>query len=234
LGFFLMEKAEPVGVALTPASLRHRPDGSARRVINMSSWFVRHEHRWRAPMMLRGMVADPAAIYTDFTPTDDVQKMLPVFGFGAINCGILIRPLAALAMQAPNAVRVRELAPTDEYSGPSVSRRLIEIHRSWRCEPLLLEQGDQSSLVVWRRTRIRGIPAAEIVYAESLVALEQGLCALARHLLLKGKLFLISEARNPADATSRYFRARGIWFAKNDTYDDRIDRLGSELCILDL
>lgn len=234
LGFFLMEKSEPVGVALTPASLRYMPDGSGRRVINMSSWFVRREHRWRAPMMLRGMVSDPTAIYTDFTPTDDVQKMLPVFGFGAINSGILIRPLAALAMQAPSAIRVRELSATDEYAGPGISRRLIEMHRSWRCEPLLLEQGAQSWLVVWRRSRIRGIPAAEIVYAESLVALEQGLSALSRYLLLKGKLFLISEARDPADAASRYFRARGIWFAKNDTYDDRIDRLGSELCILEL
>jgi hypothetical protein len=233
-GFFLMEKSEPVGVALTPASLRQDEDGAVRRVINMSSWYVRPEHRWRAPMMLRGMVADPDSIYTDLTPTAEVQKMLPVFGFKPMNVGILIRPLASLALNSPGSVHVRSLSPSEPYEAAGPSRKLIEIHRQWRCEPVLLEQAGKSSLVIWRRTRVRGIPTAEIVYAESVRVLEHALGALARHLLMQGKLFLVSEARDPAQSTSRYFRARGIWFAKNDTYDDRIDSLGSELCILGL
>ena len=233
-GYFLMEKADAVGIALTPASIRQNADGTTRCVVNMSSWYIRPEHRWRAPMMLRGIMADPEKVYTDLTPTADVRKMIAIIGFKPVNLGIHIRPLAFAAMMAPGNIRLRSIQPDDVFPPPCPARDLIEIHRAWQCEALVLEEEGRISLVIWRRIRLRGLPAAEIIYADDCGLLERAERAMARHLLKRGILFLILEARGKEPPASRFFRPRGIWFAKNATYENRIDRLGSELCILDL
>jgi hypothetical protein len=233
LGFFLMEGAERVGVALTPASLRHGPDGAVRRMINLSSWYIRPEHRWRAPMMLRGLIADPDATYTDFTPTEPVRKLLLAFGFRPVSEGVTIRALATLGLRAAGGVRVRDLRPEDVFAAPAPGADLVRTHRDWGCEPLVLESGGRVSLVVWRRIALRGLPAADILYADDLALLEEGAGALARHLLFRGVMFLVSEARGEASRASRHFRPHGTWFAKNGFHESRIDRLGSELCFLD-
>jgi hypothetical protein len=234
IGTFLMDKAEPVGIALTPASLRHLPGGETRRIINMSSWYVRPSHRWRAPMMLRSMVSDPEAVFTDFTPTDDVQKMLPVFGFQAINRGILIEPLAMLTLARADGYSLRPVAPGEPLGPIGLDQHLIDTHLGWNCRAAILERGGATSLILWQPTRVKGLPAAEILYSDNLEMLEAAKAVLARHLMMRGKLLLVTEARTEAQAQSARFRPRGIGFAKNDPYADRIDRLGSELCILDL
>lgn len=233
-GYFMMDKAEPVGVAIMPASQRRQADGGHRRIMNVSSWYVRAEHRWRAPMMLRGLFADSSLIYTDLTPTPDVQKMLPVFGFKPINLGLMIEPLAALAMRDTGSAKVRGMEPGSAPEGLAITPGQIETHRALGLVPLLITHEGTSQVVLHRRTSIRGMPAAQLVYVESHKALAPCMPALARHLLWRGKMFLISECRDEASAESRFFRPRGIWFARNDSFEDRTDYLGSELCILDL
>ena len=87
LGALWLSDGEPVGVALTPASPRTRPDGSPRPVVNLSSWYVRPPHRWRAPLMLRALLRDPRATYVDLTPSPPVGACSAGSAFPASSCG---------------------------------------------------------------------------------------------------------------------------------------------------
>ena len=55
IGHLLMADDKAVGVILTPARMRTRPDGTRQKIVNLSSWYIDPAHRWRAPVMLRAV-----------------------------------------------------------------------------------------------------------------------------------------------------------------------------------
>lgn len=232
-GFLLMEGEKAVGIALTPASLRHQGDGNRQTVVNMSSWYVQPAHRWRAGIMLKTIFADKSVVFTDLTPTEDVQKMLPVFGFRAVNKGILFHALP-FALFGSWSARVSLLQETVALPSSSLSSGTVQAHRHLGCRMLRMEGSAGPQLVIYRPIRHRGVPGAHLIYAESDAALAAGFGALARHLLAQGLLFLITDCRDEAASRAWNFRPRGIWFARPDIFEDRTDFVGSELCILDL
>jgi hypothetical protein len=233
-GLLMLDRDEPVGIALTLASLRRQHDGRSERLVNISSWFVRPEHRWRAAQMLRRLFADRDATFTDLTPTPEVQKMLPVFGFRPVNRGLVLRPLPLHAFGSARGFHVEPLlGPWPQLAeGPSLAT--LENHRRLGCEAFLLRGPEASTFVVVRPQNVCGLPGARIVYAESLSLVRKAIGPLSRALLRRGYLVLVDDAREPADAARGLFRPHGIWFARNGNFSDRADLLGSELCLFNL
>ena len=232
LGYFMLDGGRPVGIALTPASMRLRVDGSSVRMVNISSWYVRPAFRWRAALMLRGILADPHSIYTDLTPTPEVQRLLPLVGMHPMNRGVAIHLLPLLALQPARGARVRDLAEHEPWPHPGPPTAMLHAHRDLGCLPLVLEAGGQQHLVVVRRTTLRGLPAAQLVYARSQALLLRHAGALARHLLARGMLLWLRSTREAAHTASSVFRPRELWFARGDNFDDHTDIFGSELCII--
>ncbi len=237
LGFLLLDGSEPVGVMLTPASLHRRPDGRLQRVVNISSWYVRPAHRWRAGFMLRHVLADKNTLVTDLTPTPEVQKMLPLLGLQPLNRGVALHLLPLLCLHPASGVRLRPLAPDEPAPPAGPPRSMIEAHRELGCMPLVLEHAGGRSLVVCKRMRVRGVPAAQLIYAESRSLLLQHRGAVARGLLALGLLVFVHETRQARSSATRLFRPRDIWFARAAAgddmgSDDRTDVFASELCIV--
>jgi len=233
-GFFLMEKGEPVGVALTPASLRPRPDGAPQRVVNVSSWYVRPVHRWRAALMLRKIVGDPGLVYTDLSPTADVQTMLATFGFKPVNLGVVMHLLPSLALRRGVPATVSEWQAGEALPEGSPPAMLLESHRALGCLPLIVEGRAGRTLLVLRPKRVRRLPATQAVYVGSHAALEPHLPALARHLLGRGLLVAQIDCRSEAGTRNIGFRRNGLWFAKGSLFEDCTDHLGTELSLFDL
>ncbi|MCZ8187056.1 MAG: hypothetical protein O9308_11790 [Beijerinckiaceae bacterium] len=230
-GFFWLEKEQPVGILLTPASPRR---GSGDRVVvNVSSWYLRPDVRWKAPLMLRAVFRDPGPIFTDLTPTPDVQAMLPAFGFHPVNPGIGLQLTPLLALRPGGDVRVRAWEPEDGLDGITPPPELIAHHRDRGFPTLVIEQGQARHLCVFRPFRYRSLPAAFAVFIGSHAVLPAAWPALARHLLARGCLVVQCDVR-AGKPHPLAFRRRGLWFAKGETFDDRTDHFGSELCLLDL
>lgn len=227
LGFLWLRKGEPVGVALTPAALRPDRTGARRRVVNVSSWYVRPDERWRAPLMLKSLVKTPDTVYTDLTPTAAVRSMLPGLGFRPINRGTEIVFLSAAALRFRRGDRVTELAPENDPP-------LMNGHRALGCIPLVLETAGGPTLIVYRRTRVRKIPAASLVYVESHRRLASGMGALARHLIRHGLFFLRAPAVGDPLGFGGVVLPAAFWFALGGDFDDRTDVIGSELTLFDL
>ena len=238
LGYFMLNKNQPVGVALTLASWRERADGSRMRLINISSWYVQPDFRWRAGMMLRSMMADKSCTYTDFTPTAEVQKMLPVVGMQPINMGIAIHCLPLLALKPAHGARARLLGPDDAWPAPATPAQwrplpaAVQAHRELGCTVLSLGMDGDAQLLVLRALRLRGLAAAQVVFCDSQVRLLRDLGALTRSLLARGVALLVCDTLQARTSATALFRPRERWFALGDNFDDRTDILGSELCLI--
>lgn len=233
LGLLMKDGERPVGVALTPASQRHRTDGSVQTLVNVSSWYVQPTYRWRAGLMLRALVSDASRSYIDLTPTEDVARMLPVFGFRPVNRGTTVALLPMLALGRSGGARIHPLQPGDRLPDGSPPMEQLLAHRELNCWPLLLEHGTGSTLLVYRPRPLRGVPGARLKYIGSHTMLRQHLPVVARHLLARGLPLLTWDTRED-DATSRAFihRPGGIWYAKGTAFEDYTDFVGTELCIL--
>jgi hypothetical protein len=232
VGWFMLEGSQRVGVVLTLASLRRWPDGRTEKLVNFSSWYVRPEHRWRAFLKLRKLLADDSAVYTDLTPTAEVQAMLRKLNFSAVNAGVAVLPLPLLALGPAGGARVQVLAPEAPWPACALSREQVESHRELGCLPVLVQAGGHEQLVICRRTRWRGLPVAQLVYAESLSQLLRHRVALARCLLGQGFALFVHDARQPGSTWLSWFRRRDVWFFRGADLADRCDAFASELCIV--
>lgn len=234
LGYLLWDASEPVGVALTVGCVRVGQDGGRVRRVNVSSWYIRATHRWRAGLMLRRLFADPHTVYTDLTPTPEVRRILPAFGLQAMNRGVQIDLLPSHLGRAWRTRRAQVLPEGRDWLACGLSAEVLDAHRALGCLPLLLPHAQGDDLVVVRPKRLRGVPAARVVFAQSNARLAEGLAALAPPLLARGMLCLESDCRAPQDRASRgWFRPRDVWFARGDAFEDRTDHLSSEICLFD-
>jgi len=244
LGYFMLNQGQPVGVALTPASWRERADGTRVRLVNISSWYVRPDFRWRAGVMLRAIMADKSCIYTDLTPTPEVQKMLPVVGMQPINQGVAIHCLPLLALKPAQGAQARVLGPADALPAPATPEQwrplpaTVQAHRELGCTVLRLGigvrtgVGNDAQLLVLRALRVRGLAAAQVVFCDSQAQLLRDLGALARCLLPRGVALLVCDTRQASSSATALFRPRERWFARGDSFEGRTDVLGSELCLI--
>ncbi len=241
LGWFMLHAQQAVGVVLTPASLRRRADGSTQRVVNLSSWYVRTEFRWRAGFMLRGVMSEADTIYTDLTATPEVQKILPLMHFQPVNQGVALQLLPLLCLHPGGGATLRPLQPTEPWAEGGPLRAQIEAHRDLGCLPLVLQPATGApQLVIVKRYRLRGLPAAKLVYAESLSQLLQHRGALARGLLRLGLLLFVHTTPQARSTPTTWFRRRDIWFVRAGraapgavpALGDGCDAFGSELCIV--
>ncbi|MBL8328706.1 MAG: hypothetical protein JNJ71_07615 [Rubrivivax sp.] len=234
LGLLLQHEGQLAGVALMPASLRQRADGSRYPLVNVSSWYVRPEHRLRAAPMLRAMVADKRCAYIDLTPTEEVRRMLPLFGFKTVNAGTTVGVLPLLALGSAAAARIRPLRADDVLPAQAPPLEMLLAHRELDCESVLLEHEGGQTLFVYRSRPVRRLPAARLKYIGSHAVMQRCLPVLARHLLARGFLLMSWDTRGTDAPSTASLRRRpgGLWFARGETFDDVTDFIGTELCIL--
>lgn len=233
LGWLMTQGDAAVGVVLTPASLRRWPEGKVEKLVNFSSWYVQPAHRWRAYLWLRSLLADKTAVYTDLTPTAEVQAMLPKLGFAPVNRGVALLPVPLLALLPAGAARVHVLDDATPWPADcGLTREQVDAHRALGCLALVLECEGSRQLIVCRRTRWRGLAVAQLVYAESLSQLLRHRVALARCLRGQGQELFVHDAREPRSTALSWFRPRDVWFCRGADMRDRSDAFASELCIV--
>lgn len=230
-GFGLESDGRLVGVALTPATERRRADGSVHTLVNLAGWTIEPDHRWRALAMLRRMLADPQSAYIDLTPSPAVQRMLPHVGLQRVAATTAVLLLPGHAAGSARGARLRPL-PVGQAPALGPTALLLDAHRALGCEPLLLRHADGEDLLVWRRSTLRGLPAAQLVYVQSHAVLLRHLPVLARHLLGQGRLLLQCDSRiTGPDRWHTFYRPYGAWFARGADFSDHTDFLGSERCL---
>jgi hypothetical protein len=232
-GYLLMAEKQPAGVVLTPATARVGARGEAQTIINISSWYIDPPHRWLAPVMLRGILRGSPAVFTDLTPTERVQQMLPPLGFQALNDGETIVVLPYAAMQRAARAAVVELSEVPEPAIAASTWKLLRDHARLGCLAAALADGSSWQPLLFKGRKIRNLPAAQLIYCESNSCLHGNLAAVARYLLRHGTLLLAMDIPLGGVAPGIERRHRGRRFARGGAFKDRTDYAGSELCLFD-
>jgi hypothetical protein len=237
VGYLMFANDEPSGVIITPASFRTRADGERALVINLSSWYVEPRDRWRATRMLRSLLGRHTAMFTDLTPSREVQAMLPEFGFLPINTGVLVTALpweAALPLRGASVVALAQSSVTLS----DTLRETLETHEAAGCLSAILEHPTGTTVLLFRKCRLRGITAAVLIYCSDLEQFQTVFPAVARFLVRNGVALLISDDVGLPVRTSQIRRPRGLKFVLPGAgleHDPKItDHTGSELAFLDI
>ena len=238
IGQLLYVDDQPVGIGLTAVS--HQPDdgaGNPRRVVNLASWYIEPAHRWRLPMLLGKMLRDPKAVYTDLTPTPALWPLLDSLGFQPINQGVnaICIPAAAIYHMTSHAV-----IDWDQLDKKQIPDHLIEVfeeHRTYGCCLYAIKTPDKVVPILVKPCKLKGIPAAQIIYCddnEVLIGAIGGLCRkLGRHGLLTLLIDISEHQQRRLSPVSVPIRSRRRRFIKNGHQLNRTDFTFSELVFFD-
>lgn len=236
LGYVLSDNGQPVGVVLTPASVRLTPAGAQATVVNLSSWYVAPRHRWRAPVMLQSILRAHDAMFTDLTATPEVRKINEALGFETVNRGLIVTPLPAVALARSGGATVRELDARAALELPADIGPFLLRHKDIGCLPAVIETPNRLLPLLFRSTWRKGLPMAHLLYCESNSALAEYLPAVARFLVARGMVIMVGDDRGQRLRLGQVRRPYGLKLARPggglSVAPDRVDYAGSELCCL--
>lgn len=201
--------------------------------VNFSSWYVREKHRFSAPLMLKRCSANAELTYTDFTPSEAVQRLLRVLGYtevGARHLGFWTPRLAfSRGGGLVGAKRLLELLPADRHLLDA-----LQTHQRLGCLVLgLLRPSGVIPVVLRIKTRMRSIRCAQVIYCPDVGAMAEHMPAIARHLLIRGILVLEAEFETvPTVASAAFDWGQSPRFVHGAWSRNQIDYLYSEIPVL--
>lgn len=231
LGRLLLHKDNVVGVVLTPASCRVARDGTRTTIVNLSSWYVEPEHRWRAPLMLRAAFRQTGVTFTDLTPRYHLYDMLLSFGFRQIatHQAAIALPIAALGGIAKTQV-CDILDIPDENLQPE-TRTLMLTNIELGCIGFAIRGMDQWHPLLFKRTFRFGLQVARLIYCDDISVLFRQLPTVAKCLLRSGSTILLVDISSDIQLPrfSAVKRKAPTKFAKGEWPPGRTDYASSEL-----
>jgi acetoacetyl-CoA synthetase len=242
-GFVLAAGEEILGFLGTIHA--RRQGAEAGLVCNLSSWYVRPEHRGRGLSMLLAATRDVGRTYTSFTPSPLTRQVLAELGFAPLDtCQLFMPPLL-------HATTLRYPRPRIEFEPAAVrplldaaQRRTFDDHAPYDClQGVVRDAKAQAYLVVKRRMRElpgrarRAVPA-RIPYSEVLHCSAPEV--LARHLervklavLRRQRTFaLVADARLWPEPPAGLRLAARTYARSPVLAAGEIDKLYSELVLL--
>jgi len=245
IGYLLKSGGKPVGIGLTAFSdiVMHCEATGNRAVsnhprINLASWYVEADHRWKMPLLLREMMADKNAIYTDLTPTVGVRPLLTTLGFKRINNGIKIINTAVGAVRYRDTYTVRNWTPGATASPDDPVATLMRDHVALGCLAFEIVTDTNAVPILIKPCKLKMASAVQVIYCADSDRLQGALGSLSRKLLARGHLALIMDIEVNETASTSISQVvltdRRQRFVKNTSLSGRTDYTYSELIYFDL
>lgn len=166
-GILSFEKTETIG-------------GRVRRIVNLSSWYIRPRYRKFAVRMMRAVTADPDTIYTGSSPILSVQTICLRAGFRYASKG----SIASLPLINGTGLRggIEPFVPA-ALANPDHDRWMTD-HCDGHHVGILIRQRSNIVPVLWERGQeIRGFPAARLAFTADHNVLRTALPAVHWHML---------------------------------------------------
>jgi hypothetical protein len=230
IGSILMADGVPVGVLLT---INRRDAQSDRKIVNLSGWYVREDHRWYAPRMLLSALSDSGAIYTDLTPSEAAVAMNERLGFRTIGYDVHLLPLPLLAMTGRKRGRLRSIDDLPHDALAESIRQDLARHRALGCIVTIIEADGRFHPLVFDSFKRKGIPIARVIYTESNDLIVDNLGPLSRHLTARGIPLLSLRMPERSALPCSWLWRRGLRYQVKGEWDERkTDELYSERVLL--
>lgn len=210
--------------------------GQRRRVVNLSSWFIRPEYRAHALNMICQATADKAGIYTNFSPSGSVQKLMTALGFryvwqGALQSVPLLNGLSSgsgVVIEDADTVAHQhqiKLTPTEIVPLPKryvwVKARMMD-----RVVDVVFR------IILWRGRRI-----GQLTYSSDHRTLRCVLASLHWHMLFRHRMLALLLPLLPVYAGLKSVRKSPygpVAMVRGNIPDEQVDMLQSEFHYLPL
>jgi hypothetical protein len=204
-GLLMIADGEPQGGIL---SFEKSQDvaGRLRRVVNLSSWYIRPAYRKFAVRMLREASADPETIYTNGSPIRSVQKIALRIGFRYLSHG----SIASVPLLNGAIARGVSIEPyrTDALSDPDHARWMAD-HGDERHIGLVIRTGARAVPTLWLRSpKVRLFGAARLLFASDYDALRSALPAIHWYMMRRHRISRLAFPRIGPLASLRSVRRR--------------------------
>lgn len=207
MGYLLRKSDTDVGILLTFRSKRETASARSVDVVNLSGWYIDEPYRWYAPMMLKKVLNDKTAIFTDLSASEDVLKILPAFKFSPWTEGVLITSLPqSLSHYRRDASVLRiDQVPVGAISNSELA--LLRDHEKLGCRACALKVNGIYHPLVFATRKRRNIPHAYLIYAPDRKIVLSALGNLCAHLLLRGQFLLAMDCDEAECSGAGTFRA---------------------------
>jgi hypothetical protein len=154
----------------------------ARRIVNLSSWYIRPRYRKFAVRMLRAVTAEPDTIYTATSPILSVQTICLRVGFRYASKGSIASLPLVNGTGLRGGIAVGPFVPAT-LPDPDHDRWMTD-HCDGHHVGILVRQRSSSVPVLWERgQKIRGFPAARLAFTTDHSVLRAALPAVHWHML---------------------------------------------------
>lgn len=191
-GFAMRDAGQLVG-GIGALYANRQIGGREERFCNITSWCVLNSHRQHSMRLAMAVLAQGDMTYTDFSPTQVVGSTLRFLKFTELDERRAVVPNLP-GWQPGVQVFTRHEAMIERLTGET--RRAYEDHRQhpW-LEHLVVGKPGQWCHVIWRRTQIRGLPAALVMHISDRALFGRYFRSAMTHWLLKGRLITLIECR---------------------------------------
>lgn len=232
-GFLLVEGKIIRGFLGTIFSERQF-EGGIHRLCNMTSWVVEEGYRAHSLKLLLAILTLPDCTITNFTPSPAVATVLGRSGFIEISDHrLLLWPLSW-----PTKKQGVKLVADHDLISQTLSiedQRILRDHQQFRCDHLLLSDGERYCYLVTSRLKYRGIPVARIHYVSNPVIFERWNEPLRFSLCLRlgvAGLMIEKRAAGNSPKNSRIAPDARTFYKSSVLRPTHIDTLYSEMIIL--
>ena len=207
--------------------------GRERSIINVSSWTIRPKYRNLAVRMARAATSDPNTIYTVGSPIRSVQSICLRVGFRYLSRGSIASVPLLNGITVAGDIHIEPFAV--EHATPEWQRWLAN-HSDDRHVAMTIQQGARMAPALWLRgLKVKGLPAARLLFAADYGPLRAALPAIHGHMLRRhgivglylpriGPLQDLRSLRKPHSGPSIV--------VKGDVADTDVNLLYSELLYL--
>ncbi len=239
IGSLVTAGGRAVGVALSAISYRQaQEEKPSQRLVNLCSWYIEPDHRWRMPVLLRNAMRCKSSVYTDLSPSPGVRPMLETLGFEPLNNGVDVVCVPSMALSHRGSLAVTPWHLTSSDDETSGLARLIADHVALGCYAFAIEAQSGPVPVIVKPFPRYGIPLAQVIYCSDAQALQRALGGVSRALLARGRVGLVIDIPVNRAARSSFTRlavpSRRRRYIKNGSQNGAIDYAYSELVFFDI
>jgi len=234
IGYLLRKDDTDVGIILTLRSRRRRNNDNAADVVNLSTLYIDEPYRWYAPIMLKKILREKTAVFTDLTASEDVRKLLPALKFKTWTEGVLTTSLPQCMPRYRRDVSIIRHDKVDLARIEPADRALLDDHAQMGCISCIMDvDGAYQPLIFQHRYR-RKIPHAYLIFAHDREVVMSALGNICLHLLKHGHFLLALDCNEDESRHAGSFRKTTWHKYFNGPANTRgIDYAYSELVYLD-
>ncbi len=195
-GYVLESGGVPVGVLLTIYSTT-RIDGQDALRCNFSSWYIEPPFQAFAALLVQQVLRGGRALFFIVSPAPHTTATNEALGFALYSSGRFIA-LAALARPF-SFPRIERIGPggTAPVGLPPEEATLIARHAALGCICLVVHAPQGLLPFIFLKTAIKGVPAAQLLYARSLDDFSGIAGPLGRALARRGRLAIVVDGDTP-------------------------------------